>query len=359
MFVALVLTVVVFLTQSLKFLELVINAGASSSSFWLLTLLALPRFIEVILPLALMAATLFLYNRMTMDSELVVVRAVGASPLSMARPAIVLGTIVTIFLWATTLWATPAALSNMHQMRQVIKAQFSSLLFREGVFNQAGQGLTLYIRERSSDGEMLGLMIHDSREKTKNPSTILAKRGVIVVDGDNQQVVVYDGSRQEFDRKTGTLHRLNFERYTIDLPESAPVRQRWAEPEERTFFELFDPDLENALDVRNLREFKVEIHRRIISPLLALVFTLIPCCALLLGPLDRRGQAWRIVFAIGGIVIIEGLFLAGFNIARRSDAGIVLAYILVLLPLGFSWFLLSGYADAFRRRLLYKTEARS
>lgn len=356
LFVALTLTVVIFLTQSLRFLELVIDSGASSSSFWILTFLALPRFFEVILPLALMAATLFVYNRMTMDSELVVVRAVGYSPLSLARPALFIAMIVTVFLWGVTLWATPKSLSNMQQMRQVIKAQFSSFLFREGVFNQAGKGLTLYIRERNSQGEMLGLMIYDSRDASENPSTIMAKRGVIVVDDENQQVVVYDGSRQVFDPQTGILQRLNFERYTIDLPDSAPVRQRWSEPDERTIFELLDPDLGNARDVESLREFKVEIHRRVISPVLALVFTLIPCCALLLGPLDRRGQGKRILYAIGSVVVIQGLYLAAFNAARQSDFGIVMAYALVGGPLFFSWFLLSGYADRFRRRFLYKAE---
>ena len=43
-FVAVTLAVVIFLTQSLRFLELVIESGASSSAFWVLTMLALPRF---------------------------------------------------------------------------------------------------------------------------------------------------------------------------------------------------------------------------------------------------------------------------------------------------------------------------
>lgn len=356
LFVALTLTIVIFLTQSLRFLELVIDSGASAASFWVLTFLALPRFFEVILPLALMAATLFLYNRMTMDSELVVVRSVGYSPLSLAKPALILGVFVTVFLWGMTMYATPKALSNMNQMREVIKAQFSSFLFREGVFNQAGQGLTLYIRERGSEGELFGLMIHDNRSGVKSPSTILAKRGVIVVNDDNQQVVVYEGSRQEFDRESGVLHRLNFERYTIDLPEAAPVKLRWSEPDERTMIELFNPDLNNKRDVQNLREFRVEAHRRLIAPLLTMVYVLISCCTLLLGSVDRRGQGLRILYAIIAVVCIQGLFLSAFNIARQSNVGILLAYGLVFLPLCFSSFLLTGFSDQFRRYFLPTAE---
>lgn len=361
LFVSVTLAVVILLTQSLRFLELVIESGASSSSFWVLTLLALPRFFEIILPLSLMSAVIFVYNRMTMDSELVVVRSVGYSPMSVTKPALYLALIVTIFLWGMTMWAAPKSLSSMQQMRQVIKAQFSSFLFREGVFNRAGQGLTVYVRKRADDGEMQGLMIHDSREKARNASTIIAQRGVIVANeaGDGHQVLVFDGSRQEYDPKSDVLHRLNFERYTIDLPDGGPVRQRWSEPDERTIIELLNPDLENKRDVAALRDFKVELHRRIVGPLLAPVFCLISCCALLLGPVDRRGQGKRIAVAIGSVVVIQGLFLAGFNLARNTDWGLLFIYLLICVPLVFSVFILSGIGEQVRRKIFFAGKAAS
>jgi hypothetical protein len=93
-FIAVTLAAVIFLTQSLRFLELVINSGASGGAFWMLTMLALPRFFEIILPIALMAGIIFTYNRMTADSELVVMRGLGLSPLQQAKPALVLAGIV-------------------------------------------------------------------------------------------------------------------------------------------------------------------------------------------------------------------------------------------------------------------------
>jgi len=355
-FIAVTLAVVIFLTQSLRFLELVIESGASSGAFWMLTILALPRFFEVILPLSLMAATLFLYNRMTNDSELVVVRSVGYAPATLARPALLLSLIVTILLMGITLWVAPKSINTMQQMRQMIKAQFSTLLFREGVFNEVGKGLTVYVRERGEEGSLYGLMIHDSRSKKgadQSPSTILAKRGTLVSADEGYQVIVYDGTRQEYNEGQGALKRLDFNRYTIDLPESDPVRQRWAEPDERTIFELLNPDPAEQRDLDNLREFKVEIHRRVISPLLAVVFTLIACASLLIGPIDRHGQAFRIVGAVMSVVVIQGLYIAAYNLARQSDAGLVFMYALVFIPLGLSIFALSGFSEGLRRRVLY------
>ncbi len=352
-FIAVILALVIFLTQSLKFLEIVIDAGSSSGAFLILTMLALPRFFEVILPLSVMASTLFLYNKMTIDTELIAMRSTGYSSFALARPAIIIGMLATLLLWSITMWIAPLSLAKMQEMRQELKADFSSLLFKEGVFNQLGKGLTVYIKEKSKDGDLAGLMIHDTRDKNSPPSTVLAKRGMIIINDKEQQVVVFDGSRQTYNPKTNILQKLTFDRYTIDLPESAAVRKRWAEPDERTMAQLLNPDLSIARNVENLSEFSIELHRRFTSPLLALAFPLIALTILLLGPVDRRGQSMRIGVAIATVMITQGLFLTAYNLAQNHSGGLALMYILVFAPILVSLFMLSGFSEKFRRQFLY------
>ena len=359
-FVALTLTCVILLTQSLRFLELVINSGASSVAFWILTFLAMPRFLEIILPIALMAATVFIYNKMTIDSELVVMRTLGRSPFALARPALILASMVTVIMLVVTMWAAPLSISQMQQLRQIIKTQYSSWLFQPGVFNSVVPGLTVYVREKAGNGELRGLMINDSRDPKVAPSTIIAKRGVVMqTDTGGQQVLVFDGSRQVMEKGTEALSRLDFSRYTVDLPEeSGPVRQRWREPDERTLFELLKPDLNSSGDRRYQRDFMVELHRRIVSPVLAPCYVVVVLAFLLLGPIDRRGQGWRIVFAIAAVVAIQGLYLAAANGARESNFGLALMYILAFLPLGTGLFLLSSTSEGLRQKLLFRRNRR-
>lgn len=358
-FIACALIVVIFLTQSLRFLELVVDSGASGISFWILTLLALPRFFEIILPIALMGGTLFVYNRMATDSELSVVRSLGHSPMELARPALTLSLICMVFLWAVTMWLAPASVAQMHKMRGIIKAQVSSFFIREGVFSKVGNGLMVYVRERTDNDELRGLIIHDSRPGDgavpKNPSTIIARSGVFVADEEGFEILVYDGSRQEINPKTKILQRLNFERYTVDLPDSNPVRQRWQEPEERTLPELLRPNLNDSRDRDGLNDFMIELHRRVTSPFLAVNFTLVACVTLLLGPVSRRGYSSRIALAIGAIMVLESLFLGSANLARNSHAGLILMYLVSLGPIALALFFLSKPSEGLRRRLLYRS----
>ena len=80
LFVTAGLTLVIWLTQSLRLLEIVVDGGAPIYLFLQLMLVTLPTFLSIVLPIGLLAAVLFTYNRLTMDSELVVMRAAGLGP---------------------------------------------------------------------------------------------------------------------------------------------------------------------------------------------------------------------------------------------------------------------------------------
>lgn len=356
LFTAISLAAIIMLTQSLRFLELIINSGASSFSFFILTFLALPRFFEIILPIALMIGVVFVYNKMTTDSEIVVMKASGFSPMRLSRPALALASLTMVVVFIITSFLAPLSLSKMQSMRVMIKAQYSTMLLREGIFNQVGKDLTVYIHERSSNGDLQGLLIHDSRSDPLMPVTILAKRGVLVSDDDGQQVVVYEGSRQQLNPETGVLDRLDFERYSLDLPEAGPVRQRWREPDERTLIELFNPDSQSASEDKAMREFFVEIHRRIAGPFLALTYTVMALCCLLLGSTDRRGMGWKIAAASGSIIVLQGLYLVAYNLAKEGNMGLVLMYSFVFTPLVGGLYLLSPASEKTRLQLKKRAE---
>src|SRR5690606_34965074 len=111
-------------------------------------------------------------------------------------------------------------------------------------------------------------------------------------------------------------------RYSLDLPESGPVRQRWKEPDERTLPELLNPDETIRANEKMLREFRVEVHRRIVGPFLTVTFTAVALAFMLLGNADRRGLAWKIVMASGGIIVLQGLYLVAYNFSKEGNMGL-------------------------------------
>ena len=86
----LVFSAAVWLVQSLRLIDLVVNRGLSIGLFLELAMLIFPRFIEIVLPIAIFLAILFSYNRLISESELIVMRAAGLSQTTLARPALIL-----------------------------------------------------------------------------------------------------------------------------------------------------------------------------------------------------------------------------------------------------------------------------
>src|SRR5271156_5375385 len=84
------LTALVWLVQSLRFIELVVNHGLSLGVFIELTGLLIPSFVAVILPITTFVVVQFVYQRLAGDREITVMRAAGLSPLVLARPTLAL-----------------------------------------------------------------------------------------------------------------------------------------------------------------------------------------------------------------------------------------------------------------------------
>ncbi len=344
LFIAGVLTALVLLTQSMRFLELIIGVGASGGAFWTLVALIIPKFLEIILPLGILATILFVYNRAIIDSELVVLKALGFSSMRLARPALILAFLCMIFLMIVMVWVVPATNTQLNQKRHNLNAQMSALLFREGVFNQAGNGLMVYIRTRDENGALKGVIIHDKRNKAQLPSTIIASKGMLVATPQGQQVIVSDGTRQDFDPKARVLRRLDFAQYTIDIPnEMTPRDQRWREPDERSFIELLHPDMNDVDTQKNINAMRLELHKRLAVPFLIPAMSLIALCGILLGPLDRRGQSKRILASVAVAVFFYAFYLFAYNIGRSHGAGIFLMYALPLCVIVIGLVFLKGW----------------
>lgn len=351
-FVTAALSAAIWLAQSLRLIDLIVNRGLSIEVFLYLAALILPRFLDIVLPIGAFIAVLFTFNRLITESELVVMRSAGLSHLALAKPVLILAGIAFFVLMSLSVYFLPASNRAFKDLQFEIRNRFVSSLIQEGTFTTISDKLTIYIRSRDDRGEVIGLLINDSRDPQK-PVTILAERGVFVDSPTGSRIVMVNGNRQQFDPESRKLSLLTFESYTLDLDSlhDAPV-VRFREAQERFLDELFFPPADAD---GSLREgFLVEAHQRILVPLSAFSFSLIPLACLLPGELNRRGQLKRVLLAIAIAFLFELLDLGVNNLAFHSAVAIPLMYVVDLLPfvLGFGILLQGGIKLGFPRPML-------
>src|SRR5580693_3914015 len=194
MFVTGALTAAVWLAQSLRLVDLIVNRGLSAEMFLYLALLILPRFLDIVVPIGVFIAVLFVFNRLITESELVVMRAAGLSPLSLAKPVLELAGIAFLFLMLLSLYFLPASNREFKDLQFEIRNRFVASLLQEGTFTTVTDKLTIYIGSRNERGEVLGVLINDERDP-QQPVTIYAERGAFADTAEGSRIIMVDGNR--------------------------------------------------------------------------------------------------------------------------------------------------------------------
>ena len=344
MIVATSLTCVVWLTQSLRFVDMIVNRGLSVTSFLSFTLLLLPTFLSLIGPIAIFVAIVFTYNRMLNDREIIVLSASGLSPIKIGRPAIILAVLLMGFGYLNTLYLMPSSFREFKDLQREYRSDLVSVFLQEGVFNTVIEGITVFVRERNKTGELSGIIVHDER-KPEKPITIMAEKGAIIAGDRGPRVLMINGNRQEVSSGDGRLSLLYFEKYTFDLQDINETNINvWREPRERFLHELLFPKEQAGFaSQKDYRKLRMEGIFRLASPLLYMAFTLMALAFLLTGPLHRRAQYIRILTAAGGVTILQISVLGLKSLGEKLHQIEALMYLIpIIFCIFFATILVSG-----------------
>jgi lipopolysaccharide export system permease protein len=334
--VVVTLTAAIWLTQSLRFIDWIVNHGLPITTFLYITMLVLPSFLAVILPIALFCSVLFTYQKMQTDSEIVVMRAVGVSSLTLARPALLMAVLVMALSFLINLWLLPVSYRAFKDLQFQIRNNFSNVLIQEGVFTNLDEGLTVFVREQGANGELRGLMVNDGRSAGTSV-TLVADSGAMVNTAEGPRIIMLKGNRQEVNLKDGRISFLFFDRYTLDIDRMKNddvARTRIST--ERFLPELLDPT--DVSDPHTRNNLFAEGHQRLATPLFVPGFVLIGLAALLSGSFSRRGHTIRILIAVAIVVAIQALGIGLGELAAKMPQLIALLYANAMLPI-----LLGGY----------------
>ena len=326
------LVALIWLTQSLRFVELVVNRGLSFGVFLRLTGLLIPNFVAVILPITTFVVVQFVYQRLAGDRELTVMRAAGLSQGALARPALGLAGLVVAACYLLNVWIVPVSYTAFREYQFEIRNRLAAFLLQEGVFTQISDDLTVYVRRRDTDGTLHGILVEDGRQRNSR-ATILAERGRLVDNGASPRLLLQSGSRQEIDKNNGRLDILTFTETTLDLTSDTGKNgeQRYRDSTEMSLGELLAPEIA-GVSQRDIGKFRVEAHRRLTAPLTAASFALVALLSVLTGAFQRHGGVGRPLAAVGAVVALLALGLAVANLAARQPLLIPLVWLHAILP---------------------------
>lgn len=353
-FFSLVLVLIYWINRAVVLFDQLIADGQSATVFLEFTALTLPAVMQLALPLAAFAAAVYVTNRMTSESELIVVQATGYSSFRLARPVLYFGLIVALLMSALTHFLGPMSRAQFDLRQAEISQNITARLLTEGQFLEPIDGVTFYIRDITPAGELLDLFFSDNRSDVEHV-TYTASKAFLVRDADQTQLVMIDGMVQNLRLQDQRLFTTSFEDFAYDIGSLIGVDgQRGRRTSHMMTWELLaaTPAIQEETRQSEARLLSIG-HGRFAQAILGTVAALLGFATLLIGNFSRFGVWRQILAAIALIVVIKAVETAGVNAARRDAQLWFASYLANIVGFAIVWWLLfwASRPYLFKRRI--------
>jgi lipopolysaccharide export system permease protein len=335
---SLILIGIVWLTQALRFIEIIVNHNISIKGYLSLIICLIPDLLATILPICFLIAGLYTYHKLKNDHELHVLYSLGLSPFQVAKPFLIWGLLITGLIYIINIYISPLSFQHFRKQEHQIRSQFSLAWLREGTFNIV-KGVTTYVREHPSPSQLKGVFIYNPQNKINSlqsdkgiPYTIVAESGAIEKTKEGLFFILRKGVRQELDPRTKKMSEFSFDILKYQLPEDQQnIEERATKPYEKSLSDLLTPP--KNIDPRLKGKMRIEAHQRLLLPFLAIINTLLGSVFILLGSFNRQQSRYRIFFVSVLALIFHTSLIMLLNLSLYYQYAIPLAYIEVGLTL--------------------------
>ncbi len=317
---------VVWIAIALRQLNVVTSQGQDAWTLIAMTTLALPNLIAIIAPFALLIAALHTLNRLNTDSELIVLTAAGATVWTVARPLIALAVIVSMGVALVNHVGMPWSLRMLREYVVQMRTDLLTQVIQPGRFNSPEQGLTFHIRERALNGELQGLIMHDTRDP-KQSQSYLAENGLIVKDGKTAYLIMTHGHILRRPDAKEPAQIIVFDKYAVDLErfESKTAADNDLRPRERYYDELVNPGNSPSFK-EEPGKFLAELHERFANPLYPIAFVLIALATAGQAQSTRQNRNQRLIFGFMSGLGCRATGLALTNLVVVNPGAVPLLY---------------------------------
>ncbi|MDP9337836.1 MAG: LPS export ABC transporter permease LptF [Acidobacteriota bacterium] len=310
-----VFTFVFFVPQLIRLMELFVRHVGSGEQILKLFLCIFPAVFTFTIPMAVLIGVLLGLGRMSADSEIIALTALGIGRRRILLPVGVMAVGGLLVSLAMTLWLSPLALRTFRSTEATLIASQISFQVQPRVFDERFPQLILYISDVAASGtQWHGVFLADTGGEGGSRLT-LAERAIVIPEPSQGKLELHlqGGSTHEFYRDRPDRYSVTAfgqSDWPIDVNNLIPAKQRQLSNPERSLSSLWH---DNG---PAWREARVELHRRFAFPFACLVFALV---AVPLGAQPRRGG--RAAGSLIAVAMIAGyylLFVTGAGLARQG-----------------------------------------
>ena len=323
-------TMLMWMTQALRNIDLMTSQGQTVLVFVGITGLIIPLLVLLIAPFALMIAVAHVLNKLGNDAELIVMNAAGMPPWQIFRPFLAVGFVVALLVAVISVYISPKCLRDLRIWATEVRTEIITNNVQPGRFAVIDGRLTLHIRDRQPNGQLVGIVIDDQRDP-KERVTIIAEQGNILINDRGVYLILETGTVQRHQSSERDPAIVGFEQYAFDLSRLSPTTENITySVQERFPWELLDPPPGDLLFQYQPGQFTAELHNRITAPLYPLAFLVVTFAYLGAPRTTRQSRAMSFVSAILAVAALRGIGFVGTLSGVHTPIPLVTPYLALI-----------------------------
>jgi lipopolysaccharide export system permease protein len=333
------LVLIVWVVQALQRIDIVrTTASAAGNIFWI-ALMLIPDLAAGVVPFAVVIGGIQALNSLNADSERAVIAASGASSGVVIRPILYLGLTAAMIVLFNSHFLGPQAQRGFYNGIRSINADAITLFLQPGRFEEVQDGLILSIGAVNG-ASVQSLFISDQRDPSVD-LTYFAKEARILERDKASYLLLYNG---QLHRKTTTdsaVSVIQFQTYAFDLASLRPASEGdWIRTSERSTAELMFPDPNDPDFQAKPDSYAKELAQRLSDWLYPIAMALWALVMASHPRTNRQGPGIAMTLGLIGALFLKALGFVSVSLVDRDPRLVFVVYLVPLLSIGFSVFLL-------------------
>ncbi len=214
------LSLIAWTVRAVNFLDLIVDSGYSTSTYFIYSFLNLSNILTKFIPLSFLLALLFTIIKLDRQNEFIVLWTSGIAKIRIANLFFSISLFVLLIYITFSTIITPTALNISRNLIKHSGIDTISSFIKPNIFADTFKGLTFYI-ESKNDNRIKNIFIRDDGNNLNNllpensdsrDQTILAESGFI----QDNKIILENGLIQSYDQKN-TIRIIQFNKTLLNF----------------------------------------------------------------------------------------------------------------------------------------------
>jgi len=214
------LSLIAWTVRAVNFLDLIVDSGYSTSTYFTYSVLNLTNIMTKFIPLSFLLAILLTIIRLERQNELLVLWTSGVAKSKITNLFFIISIFIFLIYLVFSTIITPTALNKSRSLVKESRVDTVASLIKPNAFSDTFKGLTFFVEEKESN-IIKNIFIKDDsnnlnsllpKNSTAKNKTVIAERGVI----SKSKIILENGIIQSY-QKDNTIKIIQFNKTLLNF----------------------------------------------------------------------------------------------------------------------------------------------